>query len=542
MRILSSKRRLLLYTILAISTFWIVPNRSDGETENLEIGNESEKLDVNNNDTPILEEINAHDEEIEIDGFIEKQMKLEFGSEIDEIVKLTDEEIREVMRKSKKEKEGSIPNSSNLQNYSDPIDKVQGTLIDNDRRIRMDEPPDEQPWSQYEIARRIPKYYKSNKGLINATIFTLCRNSELFSILDSIHQVETRFNTRYHYDWVFLNEEPFSEEFIELTSNLVSGRTRYGLIPGEHWSYPEHIDQEKARKIRESSYWRPILYGSSESYRHMCRFNSMFFYKHPIMRDYDYYWRVEPDVKFHCDILNDPFKFLKENGKKYGFTISMKELPNTIETLWHHTRKYFKSLPIDYFSPDYRRENLVKFISDDSGISYNYCHYWTNFEIADLSIFRNEIYEGYVQYLDKAGGFFYERWGDAPIHSIVFSLMLRKEEVHLFQDISYEHTVAQSCPLDKEIRKTAKCVCDPIDSEILTDDYCNVRFLEAADVEKPEDFDDYVSKIYGRIFERIELRQERKKIFKENIRRESLRRRKKAEELRGHQFSLKKSR
>lgn len=44
MRILSSKRRLLLYTILAISTFWIVPNRSDGETENLEIGNESEKL------------------------------------------------------------------------------------------------------------------------------------------------------------------------------------------------------------------------------------------------------------------------------------------------------------------------------------------------------------------------------------------------------------------------------------------------------------------------------------------------------------------
>ena len=32
------------------------------------------------------------------------------------------------------------------------------------------------------------------------------------------------------------------------------------------------------------------------SYRHMCRWNSGFFYKHPRMRDFDWYWRVEPDV------------------------------------------------------------------------------------------------------------------------------------------------------------------------------------------------------------------------------------------------------
>lgn len=27
-----------------------------------------------------------------------------------------------------------------------------------------------------------------------------------------------------------------------------------------------------------------------------CRFNSGFFYKHPIMQQFDYYWRVEPWV------------------------------------------------------------------------------------------------------------------------------------------------------------------------------------------------------------------------------------------------------
>lgn len=33
------------------------------------------------------------------------------------------------------------------------------------------------------------------------------------------------------------------------------------------------------------------------SYRHMCRWNSGFFYKHPRLKEFDWYWRVEPDVR-----------------------------------------------------------------------------------------------------------------------------------------------------------------------------------------------------------------------------------------------------
>ena len=39
------------------------------------------------------------------------------------------------------------------------------------------------------------------------------------------------------------------------------------------------------------------------SYRHMCRWNSGFFYKHPRLRDFDWYWRVEPDVGYILVIL-----------------------------------------------------------------------------------------------------------------------------------------------------------------------------------------------------------------------------------------------
>ena len=41
----------------------------------------------------------------------------------------------------------------------------------------------------------------------------------------------------------------------------------------------------------------------------------------------------------------------------------------------------------------------------------------SNFEIGSFELFRNDLYQQYFEHLDKAGGFFYERWGDAPVRS-----------------------------------------------------------------------------------------------------------------------------
>ena len=75
------------------------------------------------------------------------------------------------------------------------------------------------------------------------------------------------------------------------------------------------------------------------------------------------------------------------------------------------------------------------FISDDKGETYNLCHFWSNFEIANLNFWRGEAYRKYFDYLDQTGGFFYERWGDAPIHSIAAALFLPKDKIHYFDDV-----------------------------------------------------------------------------------------------------------
>jgi len=51
----------------------------------------------------------------------------------------------------------------------------------------------------------------------------------------------------------------------------------------------------------------PIPYAGSVPYRKMCRYNSGFFYEHELLSTYDYYWRVEPNVKFCKSFSSFPF-------------------------------------------------------------------------------------------------------------------------------------------------------------------------------------------------------------------------------------------
>ena len=80
------------------------------------------------------------------------------------------------------------------------------------------------------------------------------------------------------------------------TQNLTSAKCYYEVVPNEHWSLPDWIDE--GRFMNSLEYLGAIGVGKGWmiSYRHMCRWNSGFFYKHPRLKDFDWYWRVEPDV------------------------------------------------------------------------------------------------------------------------------------------------------------------------------------------------------------------------------------------------------
>ncbi|KAK4154560.1 nucleotide-diphospho-sugar transferase [Chaetomidium leptoderma] len=320
---------------------------------------------------------------------------------------------------------------------------------------------------------------------MNATFVTLARNSDVWEIAKSIRQVEDRFNRRYNYDWVFLNDKPFDDTFKTVTSSLVSGKTHYGLIPEEHWSFPEWIDQDKAKKVREDMKEAKIIYGDSISYRHMCRFESGFFFRQELMQNYEYYWRVEPSVELYCDVHYDPFRYMHENKKKYSFTLSLYEYRETIPTLWDSTKKFMKNHP-EHIAAG----NSMGFLSDDGGENYNLCHFWSNFEIGNLNWLRSKAYIDFFESLDQDGGFFYERWGDAPVHTIAAALMLNKEEIHFFNDIAYFHNPFTHCPTGQDVRTALKCHCNPDENFDWKGYSCTSKYFEVNNMEKPEGWDE----------------------------------------------------
>jgi hypothetical protein len=77
-----------------------------------------------------------------------------------------------------------------------------------------------EPVANVEFNHFTPKFVNNTMGhrKANAAFVILVRNNELKIIVESIHQIEDRFNRQYGYDYVFLNEAPFTDEFVKCVS------------------------------------------------------------------------------------------------------------------------------------------------------------------------------------------------------------------------------------------------------------------------------------------------------------------------------------
>ncbi|MCJ1341119.1 hypothetical protein MMC09_006415 [Bachmanniomyces sp. S44760] len=272
-----------------------------------------------------------------------------------------------------------------------------------------------------------------NSPRINATLLSLVRNSEVNSLIKSMRELETTWNHKFNYPWTFFNDEPFDENFKQKTQAETKAKCNYELIPKEHWDKPAWINddlfQESVKILDEQN----VQYAGKISYHNMCRWNSGMFYKHPALANMQYYWRVEPNVEFYCDVDYDVFRWMSDHNKTYGFNINLYDAPESIPTLWPETEKFMAAHP-EYLHPNNARDWLTdkdrRPGHNQKANGYSTCHFWSNFEISALSFWRSQAYEDYFQHLDRAGGFYYERWGDAPVHSVALGLMEDKSKIH----------------------------------------------------------------------------------------------------------------
>ena len=171
---------------------------------------------------------------------------------------------------------------------------------------------------------------------------------------------------------------------------------------------------------------------STIGYRLMCRFHSTVVHyelrKLPHLSNIEYIMRLDDDSILTSPIGYDLFKLMKVNKKLYGSASLTVDDPICVAGLWEHARIFMNQSRLhvnlsDVFFSEWK----------DGDVFYN------NFEVSHVSVWQHPVWREFMSYIDDTQGIFKYRWGDAPIHGLGMSMILRKDQVHIFSDIGYTH-------------------------------------------------------------------------------------------------------
>lgn len=196
---------------------------------------------------------------------------------------------------------------------------------------------------------------------------------------------------------------------------------KYQLIEFNLPDYPKEILDNIPEFFPHPTHGNgPVAWGHpgfSMGYRHMCRFFSGEMYKFDVIKNYDYYLRLDTDSFIHTPLNYDIFEWAKENECYYGFIAPAVQQDNekVVEGLWDFVNQVY---------PNNIPDRLM---------------FYTNFELGKVSWFLTSEYMNFYNYIDKSGGIYSRRWGDAPIKFLGINLFMNKQNIIPVQGFTYQH-------------------------------------------------------------------------------------------------------
>jgi len=156
----------------------------------------------------------------------------------------------------------------------------------------------------------------------------------------------------------------------------------------------------------------------------MCRFHSNLVYRQPIVAALDYALRLDDDSLISQPITRDLFKFARDRRIVYGYRSVDKEYDECVVGLKTAVDRYIE------------REKLVP--QPQQNLTVNTI-FFNNFELSAMELWMSEQYRKYIDYIDRTGGIYFHRWGDAPIKTVAVSLFVPVSKVYRFTDVAYMH-------------------------------------------------------------------------------------------------------
>lgn len=148
-------------------------------------------------------------------------------------------------------------------------------------------------------------------------------------------------------------------------------------------------------------------------------------------------------AQFYGNIDYDVFRFMRDNGMKYGHGSSMDKIlgynARSAPSLLWRTRSFMDVHP-ELIHPEADLDWLL-LDREPQSRDNNKRQFSSNVEIGDLHFFRGEQHGRYFEWLDRSGGFFYEFPGDAAVRALSAAMFLPKRQVWFLGDVGCQYRV-----------------------------------------------------------------------------------------------------
>lgn len=274
-------------------------------------------------------------------------------------------------------------------------------------------------------------------------------NQELHQSLSSLHKVF--LSAHPHYPVVIAYEE---EDAHHLTGEL-KDRLRLAAHATEFEcvQFPVRIQEPHVcfvsignfRKVPwpfsmyQNDYHEENPYYSRIGYRYMCRFWTHGIFQQPFMRNVTNYFRMDTDT-YLVEMNRDPFHELRRLRLGYLTSVVYQESARQTEGLWETFLRFAQKenihprglVPLSNHNDDSHSDDSISSMSvtDATRVlydrGYNLAYIYNNWEVSRVDLWRTPVYQRLTSYIDKSGGIFMRRWGDAHIRTLALHLLREK--------------------------------------------------------------------------------------------------------------------
>lgn len=266
-------------------------------------------------------------------------------------------------------------------------------------------------------------------------VLTDPRENHEENVIPMLAHVESKYGWTGHPYYIFIDKELPTEAVMNATRDATNGKAQWHLIDESvGWGKPDWINSDVLNLAVPEQYHHFFPVG----YHNMCRFFGGFAYSHPALASYDYFWRLDSNVRYLCAPPYDPAQYVADNDLDYGFIHAEPDAVVTLDGFGDMLKRFLaQDSTARLIHP---QSNYKRWLFNEQD-EYTFASVYNNFEIVSRRFFESEAYQTWFRFVDRnSTGIYSRRYGDAPIRTAGLSMFVDPKKVAWFgRQIGYEH-------------------------------------------------------------------------------------------------------